>query len=460
MTLKARILIFTMAGLAAILTFYTLLIYVFFVRTTTDAEVRFLWNRAQTILRKPEVRQPAMWAAPDLLEEFMQDHMMLRIIGPDQQIHAEVRKDLELEQLIPVYRKEYHTRIIAKGSVRVISIQVPILMLPERQQVGVLELTRSFSLFRGYLRLLLLTLGSGFVIGLLFSVLIAVTYVRWIFKPVAQLAGTMERIERSGSFDRLAPDYTREKDEFGRLGQTFNRMMARLENNYERQRHFVQNASHELRTPLTVIRSYAGLLRRWGGDNPALREEAVEAIEQEAVRLKELVEGLLLLADTEENTGRTELGTVKLWKLIARTAGELSRTFGRTVELEADESARNAVVLGNPLKLKQLLIILLDNAMKYSTEAVTVRLRAEEEEAVLEVEDRGEGIAPEHLGKLFDRFYRADQARNRKTGGSGLGLSIAKKIVEEHGGGIEVRSRLGQGTLMTARLKMNAKSRP
>lgn len=460
MTLRRRILLCTMAGLAGILTFYTLLIYVFFVRSTTDAEVRFLWNRAQTILRNPEIRQPFKWAEPRLLDEFLSEHMMLRIIGPEGHVRVEASQSLELEGPAPVYRTEYHTRIIARGTHRVISIQVPVQSLPSKQQVGVLELTKSFSLFRGYLRLLLITLGSGFVVGLLFSVVIAITYVRWIYKPVAALAGTMERIESSGTFDRLKDEYTRGPDEFGRLGQTFNRMIARLEDNYEREKHFVQDASHELRTPLTVIRSYAGMLRRWGGGDPKLREEAVEAIEQEADRLKVLVEGLLLLADERPVSGVNPRREVSIWNLVRRTSEELARTFERCILQEADEASRKAMLRGDPVKLKQLLIILLDNAIKYSSEPVAVRARRMEESTEIVVSDKGIGIGKEHLSRLFDRFYRADQARNRKTGGSGLGLSIAKRIVEEHGGTITVDSRPGAGTDVTVRLPSGTKSRP
>jgi two-component system, OmpR family, sensor histidine kinase ArlS len=314
-------------------------------------------------------------------------------------------------------------------------------------------------------------LASGTVIAIFFAVGVAVLYVRWIYKPVGLLAGKMEEIEKSGAFGRLVGKFASGEDEFGRLGGTFNRMMSRLEDNYLRQRHFVQDASHELRTPLTVIASYAGMLRRWGGDDRKLREEAVTAIEQESERLLHLVKNLLQSADEDEETPKAAFAVLDLLELAVQTAHELFLSFERTITVQPlpgqaalapspdkDSAAAGAAadfrLEGDREKLKQLLIILLDNALKYSSEPVDLLLRAEpdKDRIILSVKDRGVGIAPEHISRLFDRFYRVDEARTRRTGGSGLGLSIARRIVAEHRGEIAVESEPGQGTVVTVRL--------
>lgn len=466
MKLRTRIMLVTVGGLITILVFFSLLIYVYFVRVTTDAEVQLLWNRAQIILRKPEIRETMYWQDNRLLEEFLVPRTMIRIIDPSGTVRSQAANDEGLPKLRAVYRTAYHTRIIPAGTIRRVYIQVPILELPERRQVGVLEVARAFSLTRGYLRMLLITLASGTVIGILFSVCLGILYVRWIYKPIGQLAGTMEEIEHSGEFGRLSGEFVSGGDEFGRLGATFNKMISRLEDNYKRQRHFVEDASHELRTPLTVIQSYAGMLRRWGASDPALRDEAVAAIERESSRLKQLVLSLLQSAEGRGERINGLIQTLDLSDLANRTARELSLSFDRDILVENAPGGDGQVlpahlqIEGDQEKLKQLLIILLDNAISYSQEAVMLRLEGRADEIACTITDRGVGIAEEHLPHLFDRFYRVDHSRARHPGGSGLGLSIAKRIVEEHGGAVSVESEPGQGTSVTVILPRKQKTVP
>ncbi len=451
MKLKTKIRIYTIGGLVSILVFFSLLIYVFFVRFSTNAEIRLLWTRAQTILRKPEVRTEQAWEEPELLREFLGDRMMIRIIDPSGTVRSHVENDPALASYTPVYRTAYHTRVVPVWAERRIYIQVPILTVKSKRQVGVLELGKSFHLARGYLRVLLITLSSGTLVGILVAIFAAFFYVKWIYKPVEALAETMEQIEQSGSFTRLDPVFAEGDDEFGRLGGTFNRMMDRLEENYRRQRHFVEDASHELRTPLTVIQSYAGMLQRWGSENPVIRKEAVDAIQTEADRLKELVEGLLQSADSQENQPDTPYTEVDLLELAGKTAEELSLSFQREIALHTEPDA-HFLVLGNGKRLKQMLINLLDNAIKYSGLPVEIRVERDGMWVVLHITDQGEGIEPRHLPRIFERFYRVDEARTRRTGGSGLGLSIVEQIVKEHGGTVELASSWGTGTTVTVKL--------
>ncbi|MNC07258.1 Signal transduction histidine-protein kinase ArlS [compost metagenome] len=451
MKLKTRIRVYTIGGLVSILVFFSLLIYVFFVRFSTNAELRLLWNRAQTILRKPEIRSEQAWQEPDLLQEFLSERMMVRIIDPAGKIRIQASNDPSLVSLSPVYRTNYHTRVIPVWAERRLYIQVPILTVQGKHQIGVLELAKSFHLARGYLRILLITLTTGTLVGILVAICAAFFYVKWIYRPVGALAETMEQIEQSGSFTRLDTDFADGDDEFGRLGGTFNRMMDRLEENYRRQRHFVEDASHELRTPLTVIQSYAGMLQRWGGEDPAIRQEAVSAIQTEADRLKELVAGLLQSADNLESQLVAPYAEVDLLELAGKTAEEMSLSFGRDILLQPQPDVP-FLVNGNGKQLKQMLINLLDNAIKYSSLPVNVHLELVDGWVVLQVLDQGDGIDPRHLPRIFERFYRVDEARTRSTGGSGLGLSIVERIVKAHGGTVGLDSARGKGTTATVRL--------
>lgn len=458
MSLRRRILFVTITGLVLVLFFYSFLIYVFFVRISIEGETRLLWNRAQTVLRKPEVRQEKLWA-PGLLDEFLMEHSMLRIIAPTGEVRIVSENDPRLSQEKPVYRDDYHTRILSRGMYKLIYIQVPILALPSKQQTGLLEIGKCLDLTKGYLYFLILTLSAGSLFAAACSVIIALLFVRWIYKPITQLSDTMERIESSGSYRRLEGELVTDQDEFGRLGLTFNRMIAKLEKNYDRQRHFIEEVSHELRTPLTVIKSYAGMLKRWGASESGLRDEAVAAISEEADRLQQLVQELLKTAGRGEFGSSTEMKPFDLLKLMHQTAKELSRSFKRRIAVQPD--ARSGyIVEGDPVRIKQLLIILLDNAIAYSDRSVSLFLEEQEERVVITVRDRGMGIAQEHLRHLFVRFYRGDQAKYRRTGGSGLGLSIAKKIVDEHQGTITIASELSRGTVVTISLPKQQESRP
>jgi two-component system phosphate regulon sensor histidine kinase PhoR len=210
---------------------------------------------------------------------------------------------------------------------------------------------------------------------------------------------------------------------------------------------FVTNAAHELRTPLTSLRGYAETLLEGGLEDAEHREAFVRIIRDQAVRLEELLEDLLSLAELERPGARLKLAPADLRAVAERQVAAfreravaagltLALEPGPPVEIEAD-TARLDQVLGN----------LLDNAIKYTERGrVVVRVGGEGERASCEVSDTGTGIPDEDQPRIFERFYRVDKARAREKGGTGLGLSIVKHIVALHGGEISVRSRPGEGS--------------
>jgi signal transduction histidine kinase len=260
----------------------------------------------------------------------------------------------------------------------------------------------------------------------------------------------MEAIRQSGTFRRLDKAFTSTDDELGKLGKMFNEMIGQIESQVNRQKRFMSDVSHELRTPLTIIESYASLLKRWGFDDPELRKESIEAIHSEAVRLKGMVSEMLKLAQAEE----AQLQAVKtdLASIVRKTAAAMERTFRRKITVEPFSG--KAIVLGDPEKLKQLFIIILDNAVKYSQKPVTVRILRMNGRVAVQTIDKGTGVSEKELPFIFDRFYRTDQSRNRSTGGHGLGLAIAKKIVDQHEGAIRMDSKPGFGTVVTVSLPL------
>ena len=233
------------------------------------------------------------------------------------------------------------------------------------------------------------------------------------------------------------------------LTRAINAMLERIDQGYQAQARFVSDASHELRTPISVIQGYANLLNRWGKDNPAARQEAIDAIVQESDSMARLVEQLLFLVRGDNDTQVVHLEQVDLTLVADEVARETQLLdTGREISAQLEPMV---LVQADPRLVKQAYRILVDNAVKYTPEGGHIRLSLCQEggTARLAVTDDGPGIPREELGKLFRRFYRADQSRNRQTGGTGLGLSIAHWIAQRHGGWIEVTSRPGVGSRFT-----------
>lgn len=233
---------------------------------------------------------------------------------------------------------------------------------------------------------------------------------------------------------------------------------------FKRQLEFVADASHELRTPLSIIRTSAEMLDKElkdseAADNPMVRE-LMDNLLSESERMGHLVSDLLTLAradSSEELLDIKRIDIAALMQGVARKFSVLAQQKG--INLSAETPPRLEID-ADPARLEQLLAILCDNAIKYTNPGgqVRVSLSTAGNKARIAISDTGVGIPPEHLPRIFDRFYRVDKARSREQGGTGLGLAIAKWIAEAHGGSIEAASTPGKGTTFTVSLPMNKTS--
>jgi heavy metal sensor kinase len=256
------------------------------------------------------------------------------------------------------------------------------------------------------------------------------------------------------------------KDEFSELASNFNRMTARLEeafgglgaayrtleSAYERQRRFTADASHELRTPLTTIKANTSLALS-GAANVNSYREALEEADAAANTMNRIVDDLLFLARSDSDGLRVEMKPVPVRRIIEETLAPYGGRRGDppvTVSLPDPDLQ----LTGDAHHLKRLLMNLVENAVRHTPPGGSVEVSAERvgESVILKVEDTGDGIAAEHLPHVFDRFYRADDARSRDEGGAGLGLSICQGIVRAHDGTIAIDSRQGEGTIVTVSL--------
>jgi two-component system sensor histidine kinase CiaH len=224
---------------------------------------------------------------------------------------------------------------------------------------------------------------------------------------------------------------------------------------FRRQQEFVADASHELRTPLTILHSAMDLLDQRSDQPLRSNRDVFDEARQELTRMERLTRDLLELARSDRAELQLALGRVDLGALareLAQRVGVIARERGIALEVRVEDPV--AVVDGDPDRLQQVGLILLDNALKHTAAGGQVRLLVSSDagDGVLQVEDNGEGIPDEHLRRVFNRFYRVDRARSRATGGAGLGLAIAQALVTAHGGQITLSSSPGRGTVATVRL--------
>ena len=271
-------------------------------------------------------------------------------------------------------------------------------------------------------------------------------------KRLRELAGTISNIDATKLDKRLSVDGA--QSELKDLANAINNMLNRIDEAYHSQVRFVSDASHELRTPISVIQGYVNLLDRWGKNDQATLQEAIDAIKSEAESMKELIEQLLFLARGDNETLHLDLETFDCSDMI-------EEIFKETQMIDALHTFRiksNAAAFVNADRqlLKQALRILIDNSIKYTPDNGEILVSVTENDGMvrISVQDNGIGIDPQTLPYIFDRFYRSDESRARRTGGSGLGLAIMKWIIDRHGGNIEVISRKEIGTRTTILLPM------
>jgi heavy metal sensor kinase len=275
---------------------------------------------------------------------------------------------------------------------------------------------------------------------------------RRALRPVDKITTAAESISIRNLSDRLEVPST--SDELQRLSETLNRMLSRLNSSVQRMAQFTADASHELRAPVSLIRTTAELAVKGGRTADEYHEDMVQIL-AESERTSRLIDSLLLLAraDSGEDGLQRELTDLAASVHEAIAPGRTLAAEGG-IELRTKIPAGAVAVLGDGEALRRMIFILIDNAIKYTAAGGVIEVALNEAggEAVCTVKDSGIGITAEDVRHVFDRFWRADKVRSRGAGGAGLGLSIARWIVERHQGTIEVQSEPGRGSTFTVRL--------
>ncbi len=297
----------------------------------------------------------------------------------------------------------------------------------------------------------------------LFFALFRTADVRRRLKPLNDLAVTAEKLSKEPmdhnkiddlekAISHLSADddeqviHTGDKD-LQSIEIALNSLLKNMKDNEKRQMRFVSDASHELRTPIAVIQGYVNMLDRWGKEDEQVLGESIEALKNESQHMKELVEQLLFLARGDSGRQHLNMERTDINRMVSEVWEE-SMMIDENHRYEFKGTESEACVNGDVAMIKQSVRIFVQNAAKYSEPGTTIKLGVSDEAGYVSylIEDEGTGMESSDIIHIFDRFYRSDEARSGETGGSGLGLSIAKWIVDAHGGTIQVISRADIGS--------------
>ena len=320
------------------------------------------------------------------------------------------------------------------------------------QSLGTLVLALPLHDSQALLRQIYLGLGIAIPLVILLSALGGLFLARRALQPVSSITQTAQQISAADLSQRLDLDLP--DDEIGQLAETFNAMLERLDNAFQRERQFTSDASHELRTPLSFLKTQLSLARSKPREAAALLEMMTE-MEDDVDRMTRLVEQMLALARVEQH-GLDSFAPIDLGALLQDLASHF-----------ADKAHKNKIALtiaipaqvdlsinGDEERLRQVFINLIENAIKYTPAGGQINLEAKRswEKIEVAVANSGEPIPAEHLPHLFERFYRIQNSRSRDSGGAGLGLAISREIVRLHSGDILVQSEIENGTVFMVSL--------
>lgn len=440
MRLQTRIQLSTTVVLIVLLIVANTSVYYIFKNTTISSEQNRLTKTANQIVKELNNSNLSM---EQVLQAYLISDGMIRMVDTNNNPTNQVTTNNDYLNIQSQYDDDQMEEVIQYEDSTFVIVSIP--TINENGAVVNLQLIENVDFLIGNINNLQWVFVYATIVVIITVFVTSRFLGSFISFPIQHLIKTMNVIQEGGSFEKIS--ITRDtKDELNEMAMTFNRMIIKLEDSYTKQEQFVSDASHELKTPLTVIDSYVKLLKRWGKDRPEILDEAIDSIGSESGRMKYLTEQLLQLARSEEAIGN-EKETTNIVPLIEKTIQRIQQAFQYNIYFTNDKEELQLNV--HIQSFVQLLVILLDNAKKYSDHHINVELKETADQVSISVTDKGIGIPKKAQAHVFDRLYRVDKTRSRKTGGSGLGLSIAKRIIEEHDGQIALESVVGAGSTFT-----------
>ena len=319
------------------------------------------------------------------------------------------------------------------------------------QTLGTIYVAEDINSNRLLFSRLIRNLGLASVLSVTAMTAILTLYVRRSLAPLQEMCEIVERVSAEQLHEGLV-GLENAPSEVQHLAQAYDRMLVRLSESWEQQRQFISNASHELRTPLAIVSGYLQSTIRRGGNLTDMQREALVTAASEADRTVQLLGDLLTLARADNGHMHFQFERIDLDSFLSSIVAMVQQGSARDIHL--DLQARGLAVRADRDRLKQALLNLLDNAVKYSEagKPITLNLSAEAGCVCIQVCDSGRGIPLADQTRIFERFYRVDEARARSMGGTGLGLAIVKTLVEGMGGSVAVASKPNEGSTFTVTL--------
>lgn len=385
------------------------------------------------------------------LSDFGQPELSLYVYDLDQKlVFTTAEDDWELTS-----KTALEPTIISKNNSDGFLIAQPVYSKESREIIGYVQSFYDLTAFYEIKNQLRMTLIFLEIMILVISALVGYLLSAHFLKPLKTIKNTMEEIQANPQADIHAPQL-KSNDELADMAAIFNEMLDRMRSYTEQQEQFVEDVSHELRTPVAVIEGHLSMLKRWGKDDPEILAESIDASLQEITRMKTLVQDMLDLSRAEQVDiyYKNEVSSAK--EVIYQVFNNFKMLHPDFMFTLDDDLAEEKQVKIYRDHFEQILIIIMDNAVKYSSERKEIHLSISsgKDDLELAIQDFGDGIAPEDIKKIFHRFYRVDKARSRLKGGNGLGLSIVKKLLDSYKGSIVAESSLGQGTIFRITLPL------
>ncbi len=371
------------------------------------------------------------------LEAFIYDKNGERIYGTSE-FHQEVQKVGE-QSMKPEYEK---------GSLKLIS-ESPIYR-DDRSLLGYVQTIDELPVYNDFTQKYLATALLLGIVALFLSAIAGYILTGRLLAPIKTIAEDMKVI-RKDYYPVERIDVGNRNDEIQNLAYAYNEMLDRIQGSILRQRRFVSDVSHELRTPVAIIEGHLKMLNRWGKNDPEILEESLTASLEEISRMKNMVNQMLDLTRSEQEIAEDEVEDAKVLPIIVRKYNDFKLLHPEfQIDLENQLTMEDTAKI-NSDHLTQLMVILFDNAIKYSEDEKRIELSTSKEQnhISISVKDYGRGISEKERDKIFDRFFRTDESRVNDTEGTGLGLSIAQNIINKYGGDLKVESELGSGTCFT-----------
>lgn len=334
-----------------------------------------------------------------------------------------------------------------------IQVTMPILSRTNRLLIGHLQIINRMAKLTEMKKQLQKLYIQLLIMEALVAIGLAYFISRLISKPIEQIHDIIASINED-NIDSKRLIIPKKNDEFAVVSQQFNELLDKISFYISQQKHFVEDVSHELRTPVAIVEGHLKLLNRWGKDDPEVLEESLEASLAEIKRMKTLVQEMLDLSRAPQVREQYKDATTEVVDTLTQIVSNFKVLYPDfTFVLDIDSKAD----LLSPIyrnHFEQVIIILLDNAVKYSMnrKEIIVSLSTVADQVEIGIQDFGMGLSEEDKKKVFSRFYRVDKARSRERGGNGLGLSIAKELIEGYNGSISLTSHLDQGTVFKVKL--------